>query len=466
MHSGSIHQSIITKRGVSIYHDVLLALVLATYLILAALYAALVPPWETPDEPAHYRYVVQLSERWRPPTDPGVRQRDSFCRDYAFTTSNYEWYHPALGYLPLAVAYKILSMVAPHSLPVDIPLFNPLFCSDPFVNPNLFHIEAPRLLTVWQGQWGMVLLRIFSSAWGLVAIYATYQIGRWLKMRGFEIVAASWVAFLPQFTFISASIRNDTVTNAISATLFLIAAKMQSFPWYRNLLAVIMGLILGMGILAKMTTAYLIPVALAAVVFSARRSWREFIPLIFYLIVPCSVLIACYYLYYPEARVALSYMNAQMNPNPRSFSWVYWKPFFPMLIELFFARFGWANVQVPFIWIRVALGVWALGVVLSILLYAICLLRRDKEGPEIRVLTLLFLGIFLALVGVIRYNFAIFQPQGRFLFPAIVSWALLGTWGLSMVLPKRAIVPVGLALVAFMLIFNLRSLIAIASVYY
>jgi len=454
------------KRGVSVSQKALLVLVLSAYLILAAFYAVLVPPWETPDEPAHYRYVVQLAARWRPPTDPGIRQRDSFCRDYTFTTSNYEWYHPALGYLPLAVAYKILSKVVPYSLPENIPPFNPLFCSDPFTNPNLFHIETPRLLAIWRGQWGIIILRVFSCIWGLAVIYAAYQIGCRLNMRGFELVAAGWIAFLPQFTFISASIRNDTMANAISAVFFLIAAKMQSSSPHRNLLAVIMGLVLGMGILTKMTTAYLIPVALAAVAFSARYSRREWTQLIFYLTVPCLALIAGYYLYYPEAQIALSYMSAQMNPHPRSFSWAYWKPFFPMLVELFFARFGWANVRIPGAWIQVASGIWILGAMLSIL-YAIRLMRKkESRETQIPVITLLVLGIFLALIGVIRYNFAVFQPQGRFLFPAIVGWALLGTWGLSKVLPKWAIVPVGLALTAFMLIFNLRSLIAVASVYY
>jgi len=442
-------------------HNRSIVFILMAYLMLAILYAVLVPPWETPDEPAHYRYVVQLAERWRPPADPGIRQRDSFCRDYDFTTSNYEWYHPAFGYLPLAVAYKVLSAMVPYSFPADFPPFNPMFCSDPFTNPNLFRIEAPYLLEIWRDQWGLLILRFLSSIWGLVVIYATYRIGQYMKMEGFEIVAASWVAFLPQFTFINASVRNDTVANAISALLLLFAIKMQRSSRHRYLLTSIMGLFLGAGILTKLTIAYLIPIAIAVVLFSAQKSWKECCWLLLCLLTPLFVLVGWYYLYYPEARAALAYTSTQLKINPRSFSWAYWKPFFPMFVELYFARFGWANVQIPSGWIKVVGGIWVLSFSVSMFY-----LWRKKETLENFTLMLLLWGLFLAFVGVIRYNFSVFQPQGRFLFPAIISWAILGTWGLSKVLPKQAKAPIGFAIAFFLLAFNLRSLSVLVSVYY
>ncbi len=444
-----------------------LMLVIAIYCLLAALYAVVVPPWESPDEPAHYRYVMQLAERWRPPTDPTIRQRASFCRDYAFTTSNYEWYHPALGYLPLAVVYKVSSFLLPGSLPVDFPPFNPLFCSDPFRNPNLFHQEVNRLLDIWRGQWGLAILRFLSSLWGVVIVYATYKVGQWMKMEGFEIVAASWVAFLPQFTFISATVRNDTVTNALSAIVFLLAVRMQNPAERYNWLAAATGLTLGAGILAKLTTVYLIPMALVAVALSATFA-KKWPGLVIGFFLPLVILVGGYYLVYPEARSALSYMSAHLSVKPRAFSWVYWKPFFPMLIELFFARFGWANIRVPGLWIVCAAGIWALGFGASVFC-GVDLLRKDKIDQKqflARVLLLLFLGLLLAFLGVVWYNLAVFQPQGRFLFPAVVSWALLGTWGFSFVLPERTKAVVGFGMILFMLAFNIRSLIALVQTYY
>lgn len=155
-----------------------IGLVALAYCILTFLYAVLVPPWETPDEPAHYRYAAQLAARWRPPADPGVRQKDRFCRDYDFISSNYEWYHPALGYLPAALGYKVVELFSPYSLPAEIPPLNPPFCDDPFHHPPLFSHGALVPVLVWKDAWGLLIVRIFSSVGGLVVIFAAYQIGR------------------------------------------------------------------------------------------------------------------------------------------------------------------------------------------------------------------------------------------------------------------------------------------------
>lgn len=442
-----------------------LLVIMLAYSALAILYAVLTPPWETPDEPAHYRYVMQLADRWRPPTDPMIRQRDRFCRDYTYISSNYEWYHPALGYLPLAAVYRMLKLVTPHSLPADIPPFNPLFCSDPFQYPNLFSLEATHPLEVWQHNWGILILRVISSAWGLAVIYATYRTGQLLEMGGFEVVAAGWVAFLPQFTFINASVRNDTLSNAFAALLFLLSAEMQVFPQRRNRIALIMGLAVGTGMLTKLTLAYLIPTVLLASALPPSLPTKERIRSLACISAVSLALVALYYLGYQEARAALLYTEAQMQIIPESLSRAYWKPFFPMLVDLFFARFGWANVVVPAWWIKVAFGIWVLGAGLS-LYQLIRLLKRKEERVKSHILVILFAGVFLAFAGVVRYNLSHFQPQGRFLFSALVGWALLGTWGISTTLPKRTRFLTGLIMMGFMLLFNLRSLAILASAYY
>ena len=79
------------------------------YCMLSFLYAALTPPWESPDEPAHYLYVSQLAARWRPPQKSTIQQTNRFSKDQAFISSNYEWYQPALGYLPAARLENLLA---------------------------------------------------------------------------------------------------------------------------------------------------------------------------------------------------------------------------------------------------------------------------------------------------------------------------------------------------------------------
>lgn len=460
----TVHPSCLIKYTRFLRPLVVLVLI---YFILAVAYAVVTPPWETPDEPAHYQYVVQLAERWRPPPDPMIRQRDRFCRDYTYTSSNYEWYHPALGYFPLAVVYKFLKIVAPHSLPSTLPPFNPLFCSDPFTNPNLFHLGTSCPLEIWQHQWGLLVLRIFSSLWGLVVIFVTYRIGQLLGTEELAIVAGSWVAFLPQFVFISASVRNDTLNNAVSALVFLFVANTLLSPKLesrrRSTLAI--GLVLGAGILTKITLTYLIPMALLAVLLSSSSLNRgERIGSFVWVIILPIVIVSIYYLSYQEARTALLYTIKQLKINHNSLSLTYWKSFFPMLLDLFFARFGWANVLIPKGWILTAFGIWALGVSFSAYRMT-CLFKSDRRNPRLHLMLLLFFGFILAFAGVVRYNFSHFQPQGRFLFPALVSWALLGTWGIVISLPKQAKY-ITILTAGFMLTFNLRAVVALISTYY
>ena len=446
-----------------------LHVIMFVYCVLTTLYAVLTPPWETPDEPAHYRYVVQLADRWRPPSDPLVRQTDRFCRDRAYVVSNYEWYHPFLGYLPGAIAYSIVSLAAPESLPGRVPPFNPSFCSDPFTHPSLFELEATSPLDIWHDNWGLLILRILSSLWGLIVIYAVHRTGKYLGMKGFETVAAAWVAFLPQFVFISASVRNDTAGNAIAALLFLLSTQMQVRPQRCKRTTLTMGLLLAAGMLTKLTLAYLIPVVLLVVMVPpvgspCSRSWLRSAVRV---LSPTLIAVSLYYLGFQEARMALSHTRMQMGVRSEALTLSYWRPFLPMLTDLFFARFGWANVIVPSCWIKVASGVWIAGSVLSLL--QILRLSVEKQKPNTtRTVLLLALGLFFSLLGVIRYNLSQFQPQGRFLFPALVPWALVGTWGLAEILTKHPKLRslVGLALIGFWLLFNLRSLIELFITYY
>ena len=36
--------------------------ILVCYFVLGGLFAVLIPPWQVPDEPAHYNYVRQLAQ--------------------------------------------------------------------------------------------------------------------------------------------------------------------------------------------------------------------------------------------------------------------------------------------------------------------------------------------------------------------------------------------------------------------
>lgn len=451
------------------YHQRLFILICATYLALTFAYAILVPPWESPDEPAHYLYAMQLAERARPPLQPTVQQKDYFCRDHAFVSSNYEWYQPPIGYLPAAMIYKIVALLAPSSLPSVIPPLNSQFCdNNPFVYQNLFIHTHLKMFQVWKTEWGLLVIRLCLALFGLVVIYAAYQVGNACDPNGWlGIGAAGWIAFLPQFTFINANVRSDTLTNTIAALVFLLAVSMQTPHPQTNRLALGIGFLLGLGLLSKYTFVYIVPVGLLAIILTNPREPRAWVKPLILMGLPTLVLLTTYYLAFAEARAALVYtFNSVLRVDPNALTWNYvTKIFQPLFIEIFFARFGWANVAVPGILSHIAFALWMIGIASA--LVRLWQLRLTENSYIFKVMILLSVGILFAVIGVLRFNLSTFQPQGRLLFPALVAWAVVSLWGWYQILSPRLQRITTIATIGLMLAFNLYALFfALVPAYY
>lgn len=455
--------------GADKYRQLIFILICAIYLALAFAYAVLVPPWESPDEPAHYLYAMQLAERARPPLQPTVRQRDSFCRDYPYISSNYEWYQPALGYLPAAVIYRALDVFSPGGLPRTISPLNPQFCSNPHMYPNLFTHTNLKMFEIWKNSWGLLVIRIYLSLFGLAVIYASYKIGcecdqadGWLG-----ITVAGWVAFLPQFTFVNASIRSDTLTNAIAAFVLLLAAMMQTSRAHTHKLALGIGILLGLGLLSKHTFVYIAPIGLLAVILTNPRDPRAWLKPLILMILPALVLVAAYYLAFVEARAALDYTvgtPSKMRVRPEHFNLEYlYQALYDLLIGFFFGRFGWLNVQVPASWSRIAFGIWSVGTIITIA--QTWRQRHNLETtPSIKTVFLFSTTILLTVIGLLL---SIFRPGERHLYPTLAAWSFLGFWGWWQILSPRDKKIVTMAALGFMLAFNLYALLfALIPAYY
>lgn len=447
--------------GTDKYRQLTFILICAIYLALAFAYAILVPPWESPDEPAHYLYVKQLAERARPPLQPTVRQTQSFCRDYAYISSNYQWYQPAFGYLPAAVLYKMLNLVAPRSLPHTIPPLNPQFCSNPSTYPNLF-THTNRIFDIWGNTWGLLVMRLYLALFGLLIIYVAYKIGYmcdytegWLG-----IVTAGWIAFLPQFTFVNASVRSDTLTNAIAALVLLLCALMQQKTSFvnTNKLALGVGFLLGLGLLSKHTFVYIIPIVLLTAILTNPHSPRTWFRMVVLVIFPAIILVAAYHLIFVEARIALVYTIAtpsKMRMRPEQFNLEYLtQALHDLLIGFFFGRFGWLNVTIPASWNRIAFGIWSIGLIIT-LTQAWRQRYNLKALPSIKTVLLFSITILFAVIGLLL---SVFRPGERHLYPTLAGWSFLGFWGWWQILSTRGKKIVTLGTLGFMLAFNLYAL--------
>jgi hypothetical protein len=79
---------------------VLLTFLIGVYLLAAIAYLFAVPPWERPDEPAHYGYIAYVAEEGRLPVPSG--ESPLAYRQIGM----YEWHHPPLYYLAQAALLR------------------------------------------------------------------------------------------------------------------------------------------------------------------------------------------------------------------------------------------------------------------------------------------------------------------------------------------------------------------------
>ncbi|GAG30145.1 unnamed protein product, partial [marine sediment metagenome] len=93
-------------------------LVIVAYLVIGILYAVKTPPWQVPDEPAHYNYIKYLAENSRLP----VLQMGDYPHDYleeikakhfppemSIEPLRYEFHQPPLYYILATIVYKLFA---------------------------------------------------------------------------------------------------------------------------------------------------------------------------------------------------------------------------------------------------------------------------------------------------------------------------------------------------------------------
>ena len=93
----------------------LLGLLLLAYLFLATLFVLRTPPWQAPDEPAHYNYVRQLAEGELPVIEPGDWDQTylsqivgaEFDPTFPVEGFTYEDWQPPLYYLLQVPIYRL-----------------------------------------------------------------------------------------------------------------------------------------------------------------------------------------------------------------------------------------------------------------------------------------------------------------------------------------------------------------------
>jgi hypothetical protein len=220
--------------------------------VLGLAYSVAIPLGEAPDEADHLAYAAYIAQTQRLPQGAEMTQAK----------------HPPL-YHVLAAAVGGWAGLGAGFLRANPDVG---FTSD--ASPNFFVHTTVESWPWRDGPLAMRLARLVSVLAGVGLVAATYALGRavWPSWPNGALAAAIFVAFLPESLFVGGAMSNDTLA-ALLGTLALWLALRSRTPWH----AVITGIVMGLGLWAKVSVAALWPVVCLVMLAQgwAAGGWRR-----------------------------------------------------------------------------------------------------------------------------------------------------------------------------------------------
>lgn len=434
---------------------------LLIFTLLWGVYVWLIPPFEGPDGPQHWAYVVWLvEERTFPPQGAAAWQ----------TNVQQEAGQPPLYYLLAAIPAALWGVDNPPAHFQPNPYFPSAAPGTVPDNKMVAVYEGARPLT---GGWlSLAGARGISLLAGWLTIVFTFALAReiWPEKPRLAVTAAALVAFTPQVLFLSSVVSNDMLAAALStATSWQLARLIRQGTTGPRLLG--LGVLWGLAALSKSNALLLgVPIGLAVggwrlVVDGwplAAGDWRRYgresllwggwIALGFGLVAgwwygrvwwlygsPLGTEVHCY--------APWAYCDIPLERHNPLAQW-------GEVVDSTWAAFGWGNIKFPgwvyglgWLWLAAA----AFGLGRSIWPYTPISTRvpsihgrsakRERGRPFL--LFLLLIALLVQGVALEGWMRQVTAPHGRLLFPALGATAVLVVTGWYAWHPRLAMVAWG-----------------------
>lgn len=425
------------------------AIVIAVlFLLLATTYSIVTPIFESPDELWHYPFVWHLARTGelpvQDPAQPQLWQQEG---------SQPPLYYALAALLTAAIpADDLPSLIYPNPH-ADIGRVT----QDGNIN---IVVHTPQEAWPWQGAvLALHLARFFSVLLGTGTILAVYALGRVIgpEQPHLALLAMSFMAFNPMFIYISGSVNNDNlITLLASLTLWQLAVMVcgqnkgaEAEPSARQLSlwrCTALGVLVGLAALAKFSGLGLLGVAGLTLLGLGwqRRAWRTAILGNVVMTVMVVAIAGWWYwrnfvLY--DDWTGTEIIVAMMGPRPVTPTARQFLAELPGLVRSFWGLFGYFSIPLPSPIYRLLNLILAIG--LGGLAAAVILNRlrpgTRKPAPLPSNLgpawPLLAGWLGLICLGLLQWTLRTPATQGRLLFPALGSLAVLWAAG-WLILPR------------------------------
>lgn len=390
-------------------------LILAVYGLLAVLYAAYTPLWQAPDEPAHFNNIRVLATTGRLP----VLQPGDYDEAY-------------------------LNALKAQGFPPHLPITDLRYEAH---QPPLYYLLAT---PVWWASEGLglrgrvLLLRLQSALWGAGVVVLVWVAARRLfpDRPRTAALAASFVAFLPMHLAMMAAVNNDGLSELLIAAVVVRLLGHLDAPQTPTRAWLLTGLLIGLALLTKFQTYFLLPLAGTVALWQLVRGGRT--ALYGTLAWPAPALFVPLPWWWRNVRVyglgdplGLQRHDAIVSGQPRTAEWIaqfgltaYLERLGEFTFKSFWGVFGWLGV---FLDGRVYALLGLLSLLVGVGLLAQSRGWRRLAARQCRGLALLSVQVVFVAAGYAWYNLTFVQHQGRYLFPALLPLAIafaLGWQGL------------------------------------
>lgn len=383
--------------------------ILLLYAVLGTLFALHTPDWQAPDEPAHFNYIAQVAEGNPLPV---IAEGD--------------WDQEYLEALKAA-------RFAPELLD-DIESIR-------YENhqPPLYYWLGAPIYALSDGS--LIALRLYSLLLGGLTLLAAYMTTRLMLGIWPALGTLVLMAFLPQHLAILASVNNDALAWLLVALglWWSVRHLKEGAPVWQA------GLVLGLIFITKSTAYFMAAVFPLAVWLRARR--EGYSPLRGWLV---GGIIAAPLALFWWGRNIITYgwpdflglrahdavVVGQLRTDIliEQIGWgAYLQQGVATAFNSFWGQFGWMGV--PLMGIPNPGDDWIYPTLLIFSLFALAGLlwrrRIESQAWQREAWRVMLLALFLALGALVYYNTEFVQFQGRYLFTALLPFALLITAGLD-----------------------------------
>lgn len=236
--------------------QLVLGIIIFTFLVLGTVIAIKVPAYESSDEPGHVQNIETLaSGHWYSLT-PHCRLT---FQTVVPCTNGDEAQQAPLYYLAFAGWQVIIGqpVQAPFTQAIALPV-------RPHEERYATHSAAAHRFLLW--------LRLPNVVLGALTVLLASLTVRLVTADVWSpVIAASLVAFLPRFVFLSSFVTNDNLVNALGALFVFLAVRYALSPSRWRMVSI--GVVFGLLVLTKLST---LPIAIAIVVLALMaQGWRQ-----------------------------------------------------------------------------------------------------------------------------------------------------------------------------------------------